>query len=493
MPHRFRHVKCDETPGACRNCTSTGRKCEGYDQYRLPMRWSSTPRTSRNLAISLPGMTSDERRCFRFFGHHTVSMMVGYAESEVWQQLVLQMSQSEPAICHAVVALSAIHQEYEGKGMTVKPDHRAHRFALEQYGRAMSRLCSRIQSNDPQVREITLMCCIIFVVLELLEGEYKNAFAHLRQGLGILDAHSGHTSATERSLAQAFLHLNVLRSHYGHSDVSITIHPPQGSVAEVVYERVKIRSLSEAKERMLVLMNNIFHFQSRCYVLFRGDLATDIFSLSAQQGRLQCQLDDYRADLEAFVSIHSTRHAWTLREIRSVDLIQLHLETLVSLLGGSLDTTEMGFDRYLPEFKRMNEFCERIISSFRREYKETSRLPSMIMDMGFLPALFWSCVKCRDPETRRHAEQLLQVWPHREGIYDSHLVSLICEAIIAIESEGQDEAGFIPQSARVQTQIVEFAEDRSHIVMKYTLAGSGAWGTDERERVIPFEGREAPA
>ncbi|PYI12550.1 hypothetical protein BO78DRAFT_6085 [Aspergillus sclerotiicarbonarius CBS 121057] len=487
---RSRHIKCDEAPDACHNCTSTGRKCEGYDQHRLPVRKTSAPRALINLAISLPRMNTDERRCFRFFEHNTIPMLVGYAESEVWQRLVLQMSQREPAICHAVVALSAIHEDYERRGMAMKPDYRHHRFALEQYNRAMSMLRKRIQSNDPQVREIALMCCVVFVVLELLEGKYQNAFAHLQQGLSILDSQSGHTSATECALAKAFLHLNVQQSHFGGPDVRVTLHPPKGRVAEATYESVKIRSLPEAKERIRVLMNNIFHFQSCCNLFFRGDLESDILSLSARQCKLQCQLSDYRADLEEFIWSHNTRHAWTLREVRSVDVIRVHLATLASLLGGSLDTTEMSYDRFLPEFKRINEFSEQIISSFKTEYEEISRLPSMVMDTGILPSLFWSCVKCRDSQTRRHSARLLQVWPHREGIYDSRLILMICQGLIAIETEGRDEeTGIIPQSARVQTQTVEVAKDQSHMVIRYTLvSGSETWGENERERVVPFGG-----
>ncbi|CEL11887.1 hypothetical protein ASPCAL14982 [Aspergillus calidoustus] len=31
----LQHIKCDEAPESCRNCTSTGRSCE-YDLQRLP-------------------------------------------------------------------------------------------------------------------------------------------------------------------------------------------------------------------------------------------------------------------------------------------------------------------------------------------------------------------------------------------------------------------------------------------------------------------------
>src|SRR6266849_4477675 len=33
---RARHVKCDERRPSCLNCTSTGRKCDGYECARAP-------------------------------------------------------------------------------------------------------------------------------------------------------------------------------------------------------------------------------------------------------------------------------------------------------------------------------------------------------------------------------------------------------------------------------------------------------------------------
>ncbi|GAA89485.1 hypothetical protein AKAW_07599 [Aspergillus luchuensis IFO 4308] len=469
---RSRHIKCDETPNACRNCTSTGRKCDGYTQYRLPSRKVTLPvsKPSKSLILCLPGLDSDERRCLQFFEHNTIPMLVG-----------------EPAVCHAVVALSAFHEDYERsiKTLKSKPDHRHHHFALEQYNRSMAMLRRRIQSNDPQVRGITLMCCITFIILELLEGDYTNAFAHLQQGLNILKTQSAnHTLTTERILAKAFLQLNTPRAYWNGPDVVVTGHPPKGSVSEVAYEITPIYSIAEAKERLRVLMNNIFHLQSLCNLFFRGeqDPALNSLTLSAKQTTLHHDLTDFTLDLKSFISSHKSNNtAWTLRETRSVDVILTHVATLTSMLGCSLDTTELGYDNFLPEFKRINHLCERIIATFVTEYGSYENLPTMVTDIGVLPSLFWCCVRCRDAETRERALQLLKVWPHREGFYDSYLIVNICRGLIDIEDEGRDAGGFIPRESRVHTHTIEVAEDRRSMVIRYVLAGGGGEG---QERVV---------
>ncbi|OJZ88177.1 hypothetical protein ASPFODRAFT_59007 [Aspergillus luchuensis CBS 106.47] len=487
-----RHIKCDETPNACRNCTSTGRKCDGYTQYRLPSRKVTLPvsKPSKSLILGLPGLDSDERRCLQFFEHNTIPMLVGYADSEVWQRLVLQMCHREPAVCHAVVALSAFHEDYERsiKTLKSKPDHRHHHFALEQYNRSMAMLRRRIQSNDPQVRGITLMCCITFIILELLEGDYTNAFAHLQQGLNILKTQSAnHALTTERILAKAFLQLNTPRAYWNGPDVVVTGHPPKGSVSEVAYEITPIYSIAEAKERLRVLMNNIFHLQSLCNLFFRGeqDPALNSLTLSAKQTTLHHDLTDFTLDLKSFISSHKSNNtAWTLRETRSVDVILTHVATLTSMLGCSLDTTELGYDNFLPEFKRINHLCERIIATFVTEYGSYENLPTMVTDIGVLPSLFWCCVRCRDAETRERALHLLKVWPHREGFYDSYLIVNICRGLIDIEDEGRDAEGFIPRESRVHTHTIEVAEDRRSMVIRYVLAGGGG---EEQERVVVLE------
>jgi hypothetical protein len=94
----------------------------------------------------------------------------------------LQIGQSEPAVYHAVVAFSALHEDYEAKGMPLPinlPHNGRQRFALDQLGRAFAMLTKRRLSQDPRFYNVTLLSCLVFILSDLLLGQYDNAFTHL--------------------------------------------------------------------------------------------------------------------------------------------------------------------------------------------------------------------------------------------------------------------------------------------------------------------------
>ncbi|CEJ62192.1 hypothetical protein PMG11_10700 [Penicillium brasilianum] len=103
--------------------------------------------------------------------------------------MILQTSHLDPAVYHAANMLAAVHQDSEANEMRLSGENlqRArHRFAIQQSSRAYTHLSQRRASNDPQYREVMLVCCLLFVISELLLGRYDNAFQHLHSGLRIL-------------------------------------------------------------------------------------------------------------------------------------------------------------------------------------------------------------------------------------------------------------------------------------------------------------------
>ena len=169
--HRTRRIKCDETPGACKNCLQSGWKCEGYDEARLLGRRDekATSLTLQRIATTFPGKTAEERRRFAFFQQFTVPGLGGFFDSRLWTDLVLPMSHSEQAVNHAIVALGALHEDLEVRGAPLSRENlknRYHRFALEQNGRSLVILNQRRHSQDPKLRDVILTCCLLFVAFD---------------------------------------------------------------------------------------------------------------------------------------------------------------------------------------------------------------------------------------------------------------------------------------------------------------------------------------
>ncbi|KAI2967721.1 transcriptional regulator family: Fungal Specific TF [Aspergillus niger] len=214
---RIRRIKCDESPGQCNNCVSANWTCDGYDAYRLPQR-----RGLQDIGTRLGWMmTSDEHRCYSYFQYRSVTNLAGFFDSPLWQQLALQMSRTDPAVFHAVNMLSAAHQESELHNMQISARSRIgsqqYYFSLQQSTRAIALLNQRRNSQDPQLRQTILLCCLLFVLFDVLVAQYDSAFTHLHGGLRILkelEIQGKLESEVEPSIVAAFRRLDTQASLY---------------------------------------------------------------------------------------------------------------------------------------------------------------------------------------------------------------------------------------------------------------------------------------
>lgn len=90
--------------------------------------------------------------------------------------MILQPSEAYPAVLHAVIAISALHEHL------TKPSNATQRVFLQQYNKSIRPIHSLESDNKTQV---TLACCIIFVCLENSQGNHERALEHLGNGLRV--------------------------------------------------------------------------------------------------------------------------------------------------------------------------------------------------------------------------------------------------------------------------------------------------------------------
>ncbi|KAF2852433.1 hypothetical protein T440DRAFT_516831 [Plenodomus tracheiphilus IPT5] len=130
-----------------------------------------------------------ENRSFHYFQAHTLPRWTEFFASEPWCQKVLQLSHTEPAILHGVLALSSLHERFENTA-SVFCDL-THDFAFVQYMSAVRRSNELLKAshNGKVDLEKVLMACIIFTCYENLAGNYASANMHIRNGLNIMAQH----------------------------------------------------------------------------------------------------------------------------------------------------------------------------------------------------------------------------------------------------------------------------------------------------------------
>jgi hypothetical protein len=187
-----RRVKCDECKPICNRCQKSSRACSYQNQQptisedvsiQIKLRYSA-PR-SPPLKI---GFSSDAERCsfdsFRQIPAGVLGEGLGWPN---WGSVVLQNSESDPALRHAVIALGALHCDTLRKfGSLKSDDQELLPLAYEQYHRAIRLLRSQLQQGKGTSVEATILSCMVLIVFDFMQGNYRAAGIHLAGGVALL-------------------------------------------------------------------------------------------------------------------------------------------------------------------------------------------------------------------------------------------------------------------------------------------------------------------
>ena len=96
----------------------------------------------------------DELFCLEFFQIRSLVKLPGFFESDFWDRILPQLSCTEPAVFHAVIALASTQRSQEFTGcMRISPEdpfvdydyetEKWERFALQQYNKAIASVCMK--------------------------------------------------------------------------------------------------------------------------------------------------------------------------------------------------------------------------------------------------------------------------------------------------------------------------------------------------------------
>ncbi|RAH65495.1 Zn(II)2Cys6 transcription factor, partial [Aspergillus aculeatinus CBS 121060] len=480
---RARRVKCDEMPGACGNCTRTGRQCE-YDLHRIPERARVGRVVAPAAQISLPWkMTSDERRCLSFFQHRSVPHLVAFFDSPLWQRLILQLCHHEPAVFHAVIALGAVNQAYEIEGgrrqrLVAVPQHqqqhqqqkRGHRdqgqwylFAVEQASRAISKLNERRQSADPHFQRVILACCLLFVMCELLHQNPSRATFHLQCGLHILRGmnvrRQGSSSGgltfivadgpnpyrVEECVVDAFLGLQMCAIFYGtqdplHFDTELVYHQPYHDL--YLHGAQAFRDWGHARQILTPLLDTMALFVAESWYLRDAEIAARYAALHHRQHRLLAYFTRYLHLFHEFchrtlhppITITAEHHEKLTREAHITRLSCLY--SLLAIKIALFSKERPLPPRLLPDFLAVLTAAEAAIARFPAvtESANTAGLrPAVTARPEIVPALCVATMRCPDFGLRCRGIAALRGWDAQEAFMGAAFNADLIEEVMKVE------------------------------------------------------------
>ncbi|KAJ5765933.1 hypothetical protein N7520_005492 [Penicillium odoratum] len=362
----------------------------------------------------------DEMRSIQYFQARTLPALSGFFDTGVWDCLSSFIGQMEPTVLHAAIALGAYHEISENTGPLKCWDLRRNtssnpdvRFASEQYARAISLFRRSLCSNRLYASGLEISC-ILFACVEFLRGDRKSGLAHISGALSFLELRQQTVllSREEAALMSLIARLSLTQSLYG--------RPRSVQFPDLLDLRKnpllshdgKFCTLIDARMEITFLLNSTLRFVRMAVY----DCYPDPFTALAAQRSLQVQLRNWSISFETFVEVSAP----TTKDRRGACLLRIHhlMATIFVAASGAFgNKQESAYDRYLSNFDNILTLMEDITSEDMED--ESSHSSSFSLDMGLIPPLFFTAIKCRFPAVRRRAIALLRCAPRQEGLWDA--------------------------------------------------------------------------
>lgn len=407
-------------------------------------------------------MTSEEQMYFDWFMAKTTKKFAGLFASDFWETLVLQASAQEPAVRHAVVALSAAHRFDRNSEPWSIPSvyvFDVERFTLQQYNKAIHHLRLMTGSIQKNTLRVALVTCMIFVTLEYLRGQYQMGSAHLRYGIQLLASISApkprsSMSPSVLSPAEDFAHNTLIDSYsrliiqaamFGHVPSHMCIMTRDPQVHAIPYA---FPCLLDARQTLDDLLNRVHCLKRHYYTLRQSQSQSE--TTEPEVVKIQ---QDIITDLLLWRKAYNASLTRLEEEATRKDkfgniLLRVYHEMATIMASVCLSDDEMVFDNYTENFLAIlkgfidlwNFWAGASIQI--KELKHIFSTPEsdngchgFTVEAGFIPPVYYTALKCRIPRIRRHAIQILRAAPHREGVWNGLLLAHVLE-VVSIEEVG---------------------------------------------------------
>lgn len=445
-----------------------------------------------NTRIVQLHLSSLESQFFSFFRRHTTREICGYFHSSLWNYDILQLIHYEPAILHAAVAVGAMHHVSRGNSPTLQALNsygeqpgRQQSFALAQYVKALKRLREmldkqRYNDNSNTVGIITLVACLLFMCLEMLQGNRVGSLQHLRTGLRVLTESNSITpqpgsekemtrlfvnsdqlnSTTFDSLTSVFRRLDYEATMFDKTAPLLQLRPSEG------YDEIPciFSSVAHARQYLDQLAADVFRFRAE---LLQRASSVSSSSLEVSEDRdwvreyvtqniasrrivhsedetilrgglyrLQNNLTQWLSTFRSFTASSSSSLPETSVR-RTLQLLEIQHFYSFFIAQTYSDRTETACDRFMPLFKHIIGLAECFMGCDTRSTNSsgddgTSTI-TFTLESGISPALFLIALKCRDSNLRCRALHLLSENSCQEGLWEGALLAKFMKEVIDME------------------------------------------------------------
>jgi hypothetical protein len=395
-------------------------------------------RSSAPIPLRTKRLNSEEGKYMQWFQHRMIHNISGFFEPTFWTDIVVPATWTEPAVTHAVIALSSAYYNDVSRRQDL-PDIQE-QFTLQQYTKAIHHLRLRMISQDSAGTIVVLVTCLLFTFLEYFRNQHSAATLHLHNGLKLLrDLHRDSAElvhgvlivgpAVKRrkvdlAVLQAFASMHLQADLFSNnlSDIALILQ-----ITETEIPSPTFISLEEARDSLEKLFHGIMMISQRMQPAIRDAGGCPLSLRQAQEVAL-CHLELWRTTYE------QTMETLLIDQPRQflADKLLLNYHTLASVMCQcmhSLDETK--HEEYICDFINIVQRSIELWKYHKFAQDTTSTGPTT--DIGWIPPLYYTALKCRSHRVRLHAIRLLRSVPHKAGFWDSTLAANVTEKVMQLE------------------------------------------------------------
>lgn len=307
---------------------------------------------------------------------------------------------------------------------------------------------------------------MVFICLELLRGHFRTGQAHLLHGLNILQDVVGSSKEKQGTLlldptrdsvddwiVEIFSKLHVQTALF-EQRCCCSIFPLQ--VLDFNTTSLKFVSPHEAWRHMEHVLNKILHLseRSRSPRMSMRSSPDDTAALHMHQQNIQSKLDQWVSTLEAS-RVGTGGQAF---EGFAYWMLNTYHSMATSIAGTCLRSLEDEsiFDSYTKRFvclieQSVNNRKTRSLSVTEELSGYKTEMSRSVVDIGWIPPLYYTALYCRVHRVRLQAIRLLELTSHREGIWDASIAACVARRVMEVEEEsfyqGVDTADDFPLSS----------------------------------------------
>ena len=373
---------------------------------------------------------------------------------------------------------------------STRSHHELGRSALKHYNVAIRGLLSTEKQKTSPV--IGLLCCLLFFVVELLQGRLASAVQLFRAGRRII--HELERSALQavqlesyhelfRVLKGAFIRAEYHVSAYFaklHSDLSFEDCYGTGNTIDASSESIN----ENCHPTTLAIFNSIPQALEELR-RFTHNMVNKSYSHITNPQSDQQRLANWCAAFESLKQTMPNPHTIENKsKILGIEIwwrsVALHIHAVSE---SSHSSNPMWWDQHQAQLEDLLDYIEKSVLLHCGKHGDTGlnekpSSPSFCLESGIVSHLIFVITRCRDPYVRRRALSLLKMYNRQEGLLQRELTIDFCQQMMDLEERGLEVkcAADIPAEARVMGTSMELHSEAPELEIKYLIGGE--WITE---------------